>query len=53
MKHCPICTGESTKMGKLGNFTWYRCTACGMQQFTTHPSMNKPMRKRRAQLSTQ
>lgn len=48
MKHCPICNGPSNKLGKLGHMMWYRCQNCGMQHFTTHPSMNKTKATKRA-----
>jgi hypothetical protein len=28
---CPICWGDSTCMGALGNSIWYRCSACGLE----------------------
>jgi len=46
MKHCPLCQSPSSKLGKLGQMTWYRCSGCGMQHFTTHPSMNKSKTKK-------
>lgn len=31
MKLCKLCGGICYILGQLGNLTWYRCVACGMQ----------------------
>lgn len=30
-EYCPMCDGESYKLGQLGNLVWYKCRMCGMQ----------------------
>ncbi len=31
MRHCPICGGEPTPLGRLGILTWLRCIQCGWE----------------------
>ena len=28
---CPMCSGQLSMLGILGNVTWYRCIQCGME----------------------
>ncbi len=32
MRTCILCGGALALLGALGRLTWYRCTACGMDQ---------------------
>ena len=27
---CPVCGGEPTPLGTLGNLLWFRCSQCGI-----------------------